>query len=123
MSLLTELNSTTRGVVYQSLPASDSLNTSLYFVYAGFQDYFFPMYYQTMTPTEALDIVDAVVDSIVAAIQVLSILVNLIWTGPCGHQILVTQCFRFLIYCMYVTSFLWFARLALTSVLQWMSLV
>ncbi|XP_024359742.1 GDSL esterase/lipase At4g01130 isoform X2 [Physcomitrium patens] len=64
-----ELNSTTRGVVYQSLPASDSLNTSLYFVYAGFQDYFFPMYYQTMTPTEALDIVDAVVDSIVAAIQ------------------------------------------------------
>lgn len=58
----------------QSLPAVDSLNTSLYFVNAGFQDYFFPLYYKNSTKSQTLDLVDSVVDAIVTAVQVFSML-------------------------------------------------
>ena len=57
--------------VNQSLPAVDSLNTSLYFVNAGFQDYFFPLYYKNLTTSEALDLVDSVVDAIITAVKVI----------------------------------------------------
>jgi hypothetical protein len=58
--------------VNQSLPSVDSLNTSLYFVNAGFQDYFFPLYYKNLTASETLDLVDSVVDAINIAIKVSS---------------------------------------------------
>lgn len=57
-------------VVTQDLPAIDSLNTSLYMVYAGFQDYFFPLYDQTITPRHAVRMVPSVVDAIISAVEV-----------------------------------------------------
>lgn len=59
-------------VVVQSLPSIASLNTSLYMVYSGFQDYFFGLYDGTYTPRQALDIVGDVVDAIVALVEVSS---------------------------------------------------
>ncbi|KAG0575663.1 hypothetical protein KC19_5G021500 [Ceratodon purpureus] len=55
--------------VNQTLPAVDSLNTSLYFVNAGFQDYFFPLYYKEITAKEALELVDSVVGAIITAVK------------------------------------------------------
>lgn len=57
-------------VVNQSLPSLQSLNASLYMVNAGYQDYFFSLYNQTLIPAQALDIVPSVVDAIITAIRV-----------------------------------------------------
>lgn len=59
-------------VVVQSLPTIASLNTSLYMVYSGFQDYFFGLYDGPYTPGQALDIVGDVVDAIVTLVEVSS---------------------------------------------------
>lgn len=56
--------------VVQSLPKSSTLNSSLYMVYAGYQDYFFSLYDDILTPTQTLNIVSDVVSAIVSAIQV-----------------------------------------------------
>lgn len=64
-------------VVNQSLPSLQSLNASLYMVNAGYQDYFFSLYNQTLIPAQALDIVPSVVDAIITAIRVsLNSLIN-----------------------------------------------
>ncbi|KAG0619372.1 hypothetical protein M758_4G135000 [Ceratodon purpureus] len=50
--------------VNQSLPAYDTLNTSLYIVQAGFQDYFFPLYNMKSTSRTLLSNVPEVVYAI-----------------------------------------------------------
>lgn len=75
--------------VNQSLPSIDSLNTSLYFVNAGFQDYFFPLYYKNLTKSETLELVDTVVDAIVTAVKVSSM-----FMAACGRGSMC-QCIAF----------------------------
>lgn len=57
-------------VVVQSLPTIATLNSSLYVVYAGYQDYFFSLYESVLTPQETLQLVDPVVQAIVDLIEV-----------------------------------------------------
>jgi len=57
-------------VVVQSLPTIATLNSSLYVVYAGYQDYFFSLYDSSLTPQETLQLVDPVVQAIVDLIEV-----------------------------------------------------
>lgn len=57
-------------VVVQNLPTIATLNTSLYVVYAGYQDYFFSLYESVLTPQETLQLVTPVVEAIVDLIEV-----------------------------------------------------
>lgn len=50
--------------VNQSLPEISTLNTSVYMVQAGFQDYFFPLYYKNSTTKKLLKRVPKVVSAI-----------------------------------------------------------
>lgn len=52
-------------------PTLASLNTSLYLVYAGYQDYFFDLYDKKVTPRQGLDTVPDVVSAIVDFIEVI----------------------------------------------------
>jgi len=56
-------------IVVQSLPTIATLNSSLYVVYAGYQDYFFSLYDSALTPQETLQLVDPVVQAIVDLIE------------------------------------------------------
>ncbi|XP_073385026.1 GDSL esterase/lipase At4g01130-like [Physcomitrium patens] len=56
-------------VVQTTLPAENSLNQSLYMMYAGFQYYFFDLYEKKLTPGQGLDTVPDVVDAINTAIE------------------------------------------------------
>lgn len=57
----------------QPLPTLNSINQSLFLVYAGYQDYFYSLYDKTLTPRQALNIVEEVVESIGTLIEVNSI--------------------------------------------------
>ena len=61
--------------VIQALPAATSLNTSLYMVYSGYQDYLFGLYYKELTPKTAMDIVVPVVSGITDALKVRLLLI------------------------------------------------
>jgi hypothetical protein len=52
------------GIVVQPLPTLNSVNQSLFLVYAGYQDYFYSLYDETLTPRQTLNIVEEVVESI-----------------------------------------------------------
>lgn len=54
----------------QVLPAENSVNQSLYVMYAGYHDYFFDLYEKKLTPAKALEAVPDVVDAITTAIEV-----------------------------------------------------
>lgn len=56
--------------VTQELPAFSTLNTSMYAVQAGFQDYFYPLFYETTTASKLLSQVEPVVSAIGDFIQV-----------------------------------------------------
>jgi hypothetical protein len=58
-----KFNPPSRGFV-QSLPKLDTFNTSLFVVYAGYQDYFFSLYEQKLTIKQTHMIVDDVVKAI-----------------------------------------------------------
>ncbi|CAK9220931.1 unnamed protein product [Sphagnum troendelagicum] len=55
--------------VNQSLPSLDALNSSLYVVYSGFQDYMSGFYDDSLTSQQASANVPSVVQAIVAAVQ------------------------------------------------------
>uniref|UniRef100_A0A7I4BN57 GDSL esterase/lipase n=1 Tax=Physcomitrium patens TaxID=3218 RepID=A0A7I4BN57_PHYPA len=57
------------GIVVQPLPTLNSINQSLFLVYAGYQDYFYSLYDKTLTPRQALNIVEEVVESIGTLIE------------------------------------------------------
>jgi hypothetical protein len=52
------------------LPSLDALNSSLYVVYSGFQDYMSGFYDDSLTSQQASANVPSVVQAIVAAVQV-----------------------------------------------------
>lgn len=56
-------------IVVQSLPTLATLNSSLYVVYAGYQDYFFSLYDSVLSPRETLSIVGSVVDAVVELVE------------------------------------------------------
>ena len=56
--------------VVQSLPKSSTLNSSLYMVYSGFDEYFLNLYHNGLTPAETLKTVGDVVKAIVSALEV-----------------------------------------------------
>ncbi|XP_024360447.1 GDSL esterase/lipase At4g01130 isoform X1 [Physcomitrium patens] len=56
-------------VVATKLPAENSINQSLYTVFAGFHDYVFDLYTTKLSPGEALDAVSDVVDAMVTTIE------------------------------------------------------
>lgn len=56
----------------ETLPTLASLNSSLYLVYAGYQDYFFDLYDKKVTPRQGLDTVPDVVSAIVDHIEVIN---------------------------------------------------
>jgi hypothetical protein len=58
--------------VKETLPTLASLNSSLYLVYAGYQDYFFDLYDKKVTPRQGLDTVPDVVSAIVDHIEVIN---------------------------------------------------
>lgn len=60
-------------VVVQPLPTLNSVNQSLFLVYAGYQDYFYSLYDETLTPRQTLNIVEEVVESIGTHIEVIYI--------------------------------------------------
>lgn len=59
--------------VNQSLPESGSLNISMYVVQAGFQDYFFPLYYMKSTTRMLINDVPSVISGISNLLKVSNI--------------------------------------------------
>ena len=60
--------------VTQELPAFSTLNTSMYAVQAGFQDYFHPLFYGTATASQLIGQVESVVSAIGDFIQVFKLI-------------------------------------------------